>query len=166
MIAPFQGVAPEIEQGVFIAETAAVIGDVRIGPDSSVWFGAVVRGDAAPIRIGAGTNVQDNATLHTDEGRPLTVGNNVTIGHNAVVHCAAVGDNTLIGMGAVLLDGAVIGKNCVVGAGAVVRQNHRVPDGSLLVGVPAKIVRALSPEEAAEMARQSHYVPLAKEYLR
>ena len=164
MLFDFKGKAPRIDPSVFIAETAAVVGDVTVEADASVWFGAVVRGDNEPIVIGAGSNIQDNATLHCDPGCPLRIGRNVTVGHNAVVHCASVGDNSLIGMGARLLTGAVIGKNCVIGAGAVVREQEAVPDGTLMVGVPARAVRQLSPGQAAALEQESHYVALAKGY--
>ena len=164
MIFAFKNETPRIDPSAFVAETAAVVGDVTVERDASVWFGAVVRGDNEPIVIGAGTNIQDNATLHCDPGCPLRIGRNVTVGHHAVVHCAAVGDNTLVGMGAMLLTGAVIGKNCVIGAGAVVRENEVVPDGVLMVGVPAKAVRRLSPGQIAAMEQESHYVALAKNY--
>ena len=165
MIVPFQGAVPRIDASVFVAETAAVVGKVTIGKDSSVWFGAVIRADEEAITIGEGTNVQDNVTLHCDPGHPLRVGNNVTIGHNAVVHCSEVGDNTLVGMGARLLDGAVVGKNCVIGAGAVVKENAVVPDGAMMVGVPAKQVKLLPPEYIAALEKQSGYVHLAREYM-
>ena len=164
MILAFKDKAPRIDPSAFVAETAAVVGDVTVGRDVSVWFGAVVRGDAAPIVIGEGSNIQDNATLHCDAGNPLRVGRNVTVGHNAVVHCAAVGDGTVVGMGARLLNGAVIGKNCVIGAGAVVLEHAVVPDGTLMVGVPAKAARRLSPEQAEALERESHYVTLTKHY--
>ena len=140
------------------------MGDVTVEADASVWFGAVVRGDVAPIVIGAGTNIQDNATLHCDAGYPLRVGQNVTVGHNAVVHCADVGDGTVVGMGARLLNGAVIGKNCVIGAGAVVLENAVVPDGTLMVGIPARAARQLTPEETATLWQAKHYIALAKQY--
>ena len=117
------------------------------------------------MRAQPGTNIQDNAVLHTEADRPLTVGDNVTIGHSAVVHCSSVGDNTMVGMGTVLLDGAVIGKNCIIGAGAVVKENAVVPDGTMMVGVPAKPVRELAPEQIAFLERTSPYVALSKEYL-
>lgn len=164
MIVPFRGKEPKIAPDVFIAENAAVAGDVTIGPGSSVWFGAAVRGDAAPITIGAGTNIQDSATLHCDPGHPLRVGDNVTVGHNAVVHCAEVGDNTLVGMGACLLTGAVIGRDCIIAAGAVVTQDAVVPDRTLMAGVPAKPVKTLPPEYIEYMEKQSLYVELAEEY--
>lgn len=166
MIVPFKEKRPQVDASVFIAETAAVVGEVTIRKDSSVWFGAVLRGDEAAITVGEGTNIQDNATLHCDPGHPLRVGNNVTVGHNAVVHCAEVGDNTLIGMGARLLTGAVIGRDCIIGAGAVVKENDAVPDGTMMVGVPAKSVKALPPEYIEALEKQSLYVELAKEYMK
>ena len=165
MIMTLRGKTPQISPSAFVAETAALIGDVAVGKDSSVWFGAVIRGDNSPITVGEGTSIQDNAVLHTEPGHPLRVGNNVTVGHGAVVHCSAVGDNTLVGMGAILLDGAVIGKNCIIGAGAVVKENAVVPDGTMMVGVPAKAVRELAPEQIAFLERQSPYVALSKEYM-
>ena len=165
MIVTFQGNTPQVSPEAFIAETAALIGDVTVGPDSSVWYGAVIRGDCSRITVGCGTSIQDNAVLHTEIGHPLTIGDNVTIGHGAIVHCASVGSNTLIGMGAILLDGAVIGADCVIGAGAVVRENAVVPPGTLMVGVPAKCVRELSPEQIALLDGASHYAALSKAYL-
>ncbi len=165
MTVSFKGKTPRVHPDAFIAETTVLIGDVSVGKDSSVWFGAVVRADEAAIEIGNGSNVQDNATLHCDPGHPLSIGNNVTIGHNAVIHCASVGDNTLVGMGARLLDGAVIGKNCIIGAGAVVKERDNVPDGTMMVGVPAKAVKALPPDYIAALERQSTYVALSKEYM-
>ena len=166
MLFKFKGIEPKIDPDAFVAETAAVIGDVKIAKDCSVWFGASVRGDCAPITVGEGTNIQDNATLHCEIDRPLVVGKNVTIGHNALVHCSSVGDGSLIGMGARLLDGAVIGKNCVIGAGAVVKEYTVVPDGTLMVGVPARAVRELSEEQIKEKQNAYVYVALSKEYLK
>lgn len=166
MIMTLRGVTPRVSPDAFIAETAALIGDVTVGKDSSVWFGAVIRGDTEPITVGEGTSIQDNCVLHTEKGHPLTVGSNVTVGHGAIVHCSCVGDNTLVGMGAVLLDGAVIGKNCIIGAGAVVKEHAVVPDGTMMVGVPAKPVRELSPEVIAFLHGTSPYVALSKEYMK
>ena len=166
MIMTLRGKTPQVSPEAFVAETAALIGDVAVGRDSSVWFGAVIRGDNEPIRIGEGTSIQDNAVLHTEKGHPLTIGNNVTVGHGAIVHCTSVGDNTMVGMGAVLLDGAVIGKNCIIGAGAVVKERAVVPDGSMMVGVPAKCARELAPEQIAFLEQTSPYVALSKEYLK
>ena len=166
MFLEYQGKTPQVSPEAFVAETAVLIGDVTVGKDSSVWFGAVLRGDQAPITVGEGTSVQDNAVLHCEKDHPLHIGNNVTVGHGAIVHCAAVGDNTLVGMGAVLLDGAVIGKDCVIGAGAVVKENAQVPDGTMLVGVPAKPVRSLSPEQLEHLHATSPYVALSKGYMK
>ena len=162
----FHGKTPQTAATAFLAETAVLIGDVTVGSDSSVWYGAVIRGDGAPIVVGAGTSIQDNVTLHCEPGRPMIIGNNVTVGHNAIVHCTSVGDHTLVGMGARLLDGAVIGSHCIIGAGAVVKENAVVPDGTMRVGVPAKAIREIPPEKQAEMEQPSHYIELAKEYLK
>ena len=165
MLMELGGKTPAVSPEAFVAETAALIGDVTVGRDSSVWFGAVIRGDVASITVGEGTSIQDNAVLHTEHDRPLTIGNNVTVGHGAIVHCTSVGDNTLVGMGAILLDGAVIGRNCVIGAGAVVKERAVVPDGTMMVGIPAKPVRELTTEQQAAMAQTSPYVALSKRYL-
>ena len=166
MLMTLCGVTPQVSPEAFVAENATLIGNVTVGRDSSVWFGAVIRGDNEPITVGEGTSIQDNAVLHTEKGHPLTVGSNVTVGHGAVVHCTSVGDNTMVGMGAILLDGAVIGKNCIIGAGAVVKENAVVPDGTMMVGVPAKPVRELGPEQIAFLEQTSPYVALSKEYLK
>jgi carbonic anhydrase/acetyltransferase-like protein (isoleucine patch superfamily) len=125
----------------YVADTAAVIGRVRIRIGASIWFGAVLRGDNEWIEIGEKTNIQDNCTLHTDPGFPLTIGSGCTVGHNAVLHGCSIGKNTLIGMGAILLNGATIGDNCVVGAGALVGERKAVPDNSVVVGMPARKIR-------------------------
>ena len=165
MIVTFQGKTPRISSEAFVAETATLIGDVTVGPDSSVWYGAVIRGDCSRITVGCGTSIQDNAILHTEKDRPLTIGDNVTIGHGAIIHCASVGSNTLIGMGAILLDGAVIGDHCVIGAGAVIKEKAVVPPGSMMVGVPAKCVRELGPGQRALLDASSPYVALSRMYL-
>lgn len=131
----------------YIAKEAVVKGQVEIGAQSSIWYNATVRGDTEPISIGKGTNIQDNAVIHVGRGYPVSIGDGVTIGHSAVVHGCSVGDNTLIGMGAIILNGATIGKNCMIGAGALVTQNMQIPDGSLAFGNPAKIRRPLTEEE-------------------
>ncbi len=125
----------------YVAETAIVIAKVRIKAGASIWFGAVLRGDNEWIEIGERTNVQDNCTLHTDPGFPLTVGDGCTIGHNAILHGCSIGANTLIGMGAILLNGAKVGANCIVGAGALVPERATIPDNSLVVGTPARKIR-------------------------
>lgn len=155
----------ETDENVVILAGARVCGDVTFGEECSVWFNAVIRGDGAPISLGSRCNVQDNAVLHSELGAPLVIGNDVTIGHSAVVHCREVGDGTVIGMGAVLVQGAVIGKYCVVGAGAVVTGKTHAPDGALLVGNPAKVVRMLSEDEQkSNLTNALHYVELKELY--
>jgi gamma-carbonic anhydrase len=140
---------PRLGKGVYIARGAAVLGDVTIGDYSSVWYNAVLRGDINRIVVGHHTNVQDNAVLHLADDFPCIVGNLVTVGHSAIVHACRVGDETLVGMGAVILDGAVIGKQCIIGAKALVTQGMKVPAGSMVLGMPAKVVRPLTREERA-----------------
>ncbi|MEU0969267.1 gamma carbonic anhydrase family protein [Streptomyces sp. NPDC005917] len=147
LIVGIGGREPKIEDDVFVAPTASVIGDVTLKGGASVWYGAVVRGDVEKITVGARANVQDNATLHADPGFPVNVGERVSIGHNAVVHGATVEDDCLIGMGATVLNGAVIGAGSLVAAQALVPQGMVVPAGSLVAGVPAKVKRSLSEEE-------------------
>lgn len=142
---------PSIDDSAFVADTAAVIGDVRLAADTSVWFSAVLRGDTEPIVIGEGTNVQDGAVLHTERDRPLQVAAHVTIGHQVVLHGCTIGDYSLIGIQAVVLDGAVIGRQCLVGAGAIVTAGTVVPDRSLVLGAPAKVVRELSEAELTRL---------------
>ena len=132
---------------IYIADSADVIGDVTIGENVSIWYQSVVRGDVAPVYIGANTNIQDGSILHEATDIPVVIGEGVTIGHGAIVHACTVGDNTLIGMGAIILDGAKIGKNCIIGADALVTKGTVVPDGMMAFGSPAKVVRALSGEE-------------------
>jgi carbonic anhydrase/acetyltransferase-like protein (isoleucine patch superfamily) len=140
---------PKIGKGVYIAHGAVVLGDVTLGDYSSVWYNAVLRGDINRIAVGHHSNVQDNAVLHLADDFPCVIGNYVTIGHSAVVHACAVGDEVLVGMGAVILDGAVIGRQSIIGAKALVTQGTKIPPGSLVLGAPAKVVRALSREERA-----------------
>lgn len=138
---------PVLGEGVYIARGAVVLGDVTLGDYSSVWYNAVLRGDINRIAVGHHTNIQDNAVLHLADDLPCVVGHLVTIGHSAIVHACTVGDETLIGMGAVILDGAVIGRQCLIGAKALVTQGTRIPDGSLVMGAPAKVVRVLTAKE-------------------
>ncbi len=140
---------PTLGTGVYLAKTAVVLGDVTLGDHSSVWYGAVLRGDINRIVVGHHTNIQDNAVLHLADDFPCIVGSWVTIGHSAVVHACTVGDECLIGMGSVILDGAEIGAQSIIGAKALVTQGMKVPPGSLVLGTPAKVVRALSAEERA-----------------
>jgi gamma-carbonic anhydrase len=140
---------PRIGKGVFIAKTATVIGDVTIGAHSSVWYGAVLRGDINRIVVGHHANIQDNAVLHIADDFPCIVGSWVTVGHGAIVHACTVGEEVLVGMGAVILDGAVIGGQSLIGARALVTQGTKIPPGSLVLGAPAKVIRKLSKEERA-----------------
>ena len=146
------GMAPELPSDFsFVAENATVIGKVRIGSDVGIWFNAVLRGDNEMIDVGARTNIQENAVLHTDMGFPLTIGEGCTIGHKAMLHGCTIGENSLVGMGATILNGAVIGKNCLIGAGALVTEGKEIPDCSLVMGSPAKIIRTLSEEQQARL---------------
>ena len=144
---------PDIHPTAYVAAEAVLIGKVKLGERASVWSCAVLRGDNEPIVIGNGSNAQEGAVLHTDPGCPLTVGDNVTIGHQAMLHGCTIGDGSLIGIQAVVLNGAVIGKGCLVGAGAIVTEKKVFPDRSLILGAPAKVVRELTPEDAERMAR-------------
>lgn len=166
MITSFRGVAPTIDPTVFVAASAAVIGDVVIGVESSLWFHTVVRGDIGPIRIGARTNLQDHVTLHVVGGKfGVTVGDDVTAGHGAIVHGCTVGNRVLIGMGAIVLDGVEIGDDCLVGAGALVTPGTTIPSGRLVLGNPARVVRALSETERAALVESAaNYVGYAREY--
>jgi carbonic anhydrase/acetyltransferase-like protein (isoleucine patch superfamily) len=161
------GQAPEFppEGQFYVAESAAVIGRVRLKAEASVWFGAVVRGDNEWIELGERSQVQDNATLHTDPGFPMTIGSDCVIGHNVILHGCTIGDNSLIGMGAILLNGVKIGKNSLVGAGSVVTEGKSFPDNSLIVGSPARLIRVLD-ERAISMIRDGAdiYVKRWKRY--
>ena len=155
----------QIDSTAFVAPDAVVFGDVVIGAECNIWFHAVIRAEDAPIRIGKGSNVQDNAVVHEDAGHPVTIGEYVTIGHGAIVHGCMIGDHTLVGMGAIILNGAKIGKGCVIGAGALVTQNAEIPDGSLVVGSPARVKREVKREEMEHNIRNArHYVEMGKEY--
>jgi carbonic anhydrase/acetyltransferase-like protein (isoleucine patch superfamily) len=140
---------PQLGKNVYIAKGAHVLGDVKLGAHSSVWYGAVLRGDINRIVVGHHSNIQDNAVLHLADDYACMVGNYVTIGHSAIVHACKVGDEVLVGMGAVILDGAVIGKQSLIGAKALVKQGMKIPPGSLVLGAPAKVVRKLTPQERA-----------------
>jgi carbonic anhydrase/acetyltransferase-like protein (isoleucine patch superfamily) len=161
------GQAPELpgEGRYWIAESATVIGRVRLKHDASVWFGAVLRGDNEWIELGERSQIQDNSTLHTDPGFPIVIGENCVIGHNVVLHGCFIGSSSLVGMGAVLLNGARIGRNCLVGAGALVTEGKEFPDNSLIVGAPARVLRTLD-QKAAEMISQDAdiYVRRWKQY--
>lgn len=148
-----KGRRPDIAASAYVADSAQVIGNVVLDDNASVWFGAVIRGDSDPIRVGKNSNVQDTAVLHADPGAPLTIGDHVTVGHQAMLHGCTVGDGSLIGIGAVVLNHAKIGKNCIVGAGALVTEGKEFPDGSMIIGSPAKVVKQLSPEQIAGLGR-------------
>ena len=152
------GVAPRIADTAWVADSAQVMGNVELGEQSSVWFGTVIRGDTEIIRIGARSNIQDASVLHADIGKPLTVGEDVTVGHKVMLHGCTIGDGSLIGIGAVVLNGAKIGKGCIVGAGSLVTEGKEFPDGSMIMGSPAKVVRALQPEqvEGLRLAAQGY----------
>jgi carbonic anhydrase/acetyltransferase-like protein (isoleucine patch superfamily) len=154
-----------IAPDAFVANTATVIGDVHLGPQASLWFGTVVRGDTEEIRIGARSNIQDNSVIHADPAFPTTIGEDVTVGHRAIVHGAKVGDRCMIGMGAIVMNGAEIGAESIIGAGAVVREGMIVPPGSLVLGVPGKVVRQLE-EPQRQMLKMSaiHYVESGQAY--
>ena len=157
--------APQLAPTAFVADSAQVMGRVRMAENSSVWYGAVLRGDADWITLGARCNVQDGSVLHTDPGFPLTLGDDVSIGHQVMLHGCTIGDGSLIGIQAVILNGAKIGKNCLVGAGAVVTEGKEFPDNSLILGSPAKVVRELSPEQAARVKHAAlHYVDNAQRH--
>jgi carbonic anhydrase/acetyltransferase-like protein (isoleucine patch superfamily) len=151
MIYALDGIAPQIDPSSWVADEATLIGKVVIEADASIWFGAVIRGDNEVIRIGAGTNVQENSVLHTDLGFPLTIGANCTIGHKAMLHGCTIGDGTLIGMGATVLNGARIGAGCLIGACALITEGKEIPDGSLVMGSPGKVVRALDETARAKL---------------
>ena len=153
-----------LHESAFLAPGAVAVGDVEIGENASVWYNATLRGDS-PLRIGARTNIQDNAVLHAEPGHEVHVGEDVSIGHGAIVHGCRVGSNTLIGMGAIILNDAVIGSNCLIGAGALVTQGKVIPDGSLVIGSPAVVKRALNEEEIAAIRENAfEYLRLMKEY--
>lgn len=160
------GIAPEIHPDVgWIAPTAVLVGDIWVGAEVGIWFGVVARGDIEAIRIGARTNVQENCVLHTDTDYPLVIGENCTIGHSAIVHGCTIGDNTLIGMGATVLNGARIGRNCLIGAGALITENKVIPDNSMVLGAPGKVVREIDAEGAEKLrASADRYVRNAQRF--
>ena len=152
-VVPYAGRSPRIDPTAFVADGSWVVGAVTLGPGASVWFGAVLRGDSDRVEIGARTNVQDGAVLHTDACKPCVVGEDCTIGHRAIVHGCSVGRGSLIGMGAIVLSGAAIGEESLVAAGSVVAEGRSFPPRSLVVGVPARVVRTLSDEDVERLIR-------------
>ena len=156
---------PTVHPSAWVADNAHVIGSVKLAEDTSVWFGVVIRGDTSAIQVGKGSNIQDNSVLHADEGMPLAIGEGVTVGHQVMLHGCTVGDNSLIGIGAIVLNGAKIGSNCLVGAGSLVTEGKEFPDGSMIIGSPAKAVRMLSPEQIEGLKMSArHYIDNARRY--
>jgi carbonic anhydrase/acetyltransferase-like protein (isoleucine patch superfamily) len=159
------GKAPQLGPGAWVADSATVLGTVELAENASVWYGAVLRGDTEPIRVGRNSNIQDLSVLHADHGLPLTIGDNVTVGHQVMLHGCTIGDGSLIGIQAVVLNGAKIGRNCIVGAGSLVTEGKEFPDNSLIVGSPAKVKRTLDEGEARKLALSAeHYVANARRH--
>ena len=160
--------APEFRtKNFWVADNATLIGQVSLGDHTSIWFGVVARGDLEPLTIGNYSNVQDNSVLHSDTGYPLVIGDWVTVGHSVMLHGCTIGDNTLIGIGSTVLNGAVIGKNCIIGANALITENKVIPDGSLVLGSPGKVVRQLTPEDIASTRQNAqNYVDNYQRYIR
>ncbi len=167
MIYSLEDRVPVLEgNGQFIADNATIVGNVRLKADASIWFGCVLRGDNDWIVVGANSNIQDSSVLHTDPGIPLHIGDFVTVGHKVMLHGCTIGDNSLIGIGSTVLNGARIGSNCLVGASALITEGKSFPDGTVILGTPAKVVRELSDEEIAGLKETaSHYVENAARYL-
>ena len=160
-----EGMLPQISDTAWVADSAQVMGDVVLAEDASVWFGVVIRGDTDHIQIGKRTNIQDLSVLHADVGMPLTLGDDVTVGHKVMLHGCTIGDGSLIGIGAIVLNGAKIGKGCLVGAGSLVTEGKEFPDGSMIIGSPAKAVRQLTPEQLEGLLHSAeHYVANARRY--
>lgn len=165
MIKSFNGIDPSIDESVFVAESADIIGEVTIKKNASIWYNVVIRGDEQPIVIGENTNIQDGSVVHTGWNEPTTIGNNVTVGHKALVHGCKIGDNTLIGMGAIVLDGAEIGEFTLLGAGSLVPPGKKIPSGVLAMGSPAKVIRELSDEEKESITKSAlNYVENANKH--
>lgn len=159
------GVAPQLAPSSWVADSAQVIGRVTLGAQASIWFGTVARGDTDHLHIGAGSNIQDACVLHADAGKPLHIGERVTVGHQVMLHGCSIGDGSLIGIGAVVLNGAKIGKNCLVGAGSLVTEGKEFPDGSMILGSPAKVVRQLTAEQIAGLQQSAQsYIDNAQRF--
>lgn len=165
MIYTYRGKKPDVEKAAFVAESAEVSGEVYLEENVSLWYNVSIRGDLQPVYIGKNTNVQDNCVVHVANEIPAKIGAGVTVGHSVIIHACTIGDNSLIGMGAIVLDGSEIGEESIVGAGALVTQNKKFPPRSLILGSPAKVVRELSDEEVQSIRDNTdEYVELAKEY--
>lgn len=147
LIMPYESAAPKIDQSVFLAPNATVVGDVTIGEGASVWFGAVIRGDFQPVVIGKNTNIQDNATIHVMYEYPTTIGEGVIIGHNVIIHAKSIGDHSLIGMGSIIMGNTIIGENVIIGAGSIIERDRKIPPNSIVYGRPAQIIRGLRDDE-------------------
>jgi len=164
-ILQLEDIAPQVHPTAWVAGNATVLGKVTLAENASVWYGAVLRGDNDRITVGANSNVQDGSVLHTDNGVPLTIGANVTVGHQVTLHGCTIGDGSLIGIQSIVLNGAKIGRNCLVGAGSLVTEGKEFPDGVMIVGRPAKVVRELTPEQIAGLQRSAtHYVQQAQRH--
>lgn len=164
-VLPFKGTKPSIHESALLTDGVNIIGDVVIGEQSSIWFNSVLRGDIYPIRIGKYTNIQDNSTVHVGYDCPTVVGDYVTVGHNVILHGTTVGNNCLIGMGAILLNYSEIGENCIIGAGTLITERKKIPPNSLVLGSPGKVVRELTSEEIAEIRLSAiKYNEVAEEY--
>lgn len=156
---------PELADDVWVADTASVVGNVRLEEGASVWFGTVIRGDNEQIKIGKNSNIQDNSVLHSDLGSPLTIGENVTVGHQAMLHGCTIGNNTLVGIGATILNGTTIGKNCLIGAHALITENKVIPDNSVVMGAPGRVIKQVPPaQESMLKASADYYVQNAKRF--
>ena len=159
------GLTPQVAASAWVADNAQVIGNVVLAEDSSVWFGVTLRGDTETITVGRGSNIQDGSVLHADVGFPMTVGENVTVGHQVMLHGCSIGDGSLIGIGAVVLNGAKIGKHCLVGAGSLVTEGKEFPDGSMILGSPARVAKTLTPEQIEGLRMSAkHYTDNAARY--
>lgn len=165
MLYPYKGTFPTLGEGVYVAPGARVIGNVTLGKDASVWFNAVVRGDASTVTVGEGTNIQDLTLVHCDAGFPAAIGRNVTVGHSCVIHGCTIGDDCLIGMGTTILNGAKLGDNCLVGAGSLITEGKEFPAGSVIMGRPAKVVREVGENELEKIRHGAkHYQDNARQY--
>ena len=165
LVLPYRGVCPRIAEDAFIAPTAVIVGDVTIESGANIWFGTVLRGDVAPIRIGPRSNVQDGCVLHTDEGAPATIGAECTLGHGAIVHGATIGDGTLVGMRATVLNHAVVGAGCMIAAATLVPEGKEIAAGQLIMGIPGRAVRAVTEAEQARIRDGvAHYLSYARDY--
>lgn len=166
MIYSFEGKKPQIAESAFIADSADVIGEVSIDEQCSIWFGTVIRADGKSVTVGKGTNIQDNCTVHIGGEHSTEIGQYVTIGHRAIVHACKVGNYSLIGMGAIVLNGAEVGDYTIIGAGSVVTKGTKIPSGVLAIGTPARVIRELSEEEKLSLGRSAeNYIELAKKYM-